>query len=197
MKSIEPRRTIDDFLDWLKVKPDQGSSDIPPIGDIPTQTLKGVDNAPTRPVIWLVMGVGLGFILASCFFFNALPSMHKASEEVTPAPTVTATQQVIVEKSGIPSPCSKALAAMQKYLESAAKITSVNNAQLDIMSDAYQAILMKDWKRLNEIEERQRQLERTLAAPKVEVMEPYTQVKAELDECLSLTGHPQRMQGTR
>lgn len=197
-EAIDPRRTADDFIDWLRIKPDPGhesssSSDESDDNVHTTQTLKRVDNRPAGRVVWCVIGMGVGFILTSCF-------MPRTSNEATPAPAVTVTKQVVREvqvKSELPKPCTKALAAMQKYLDSAAKITSANNAQIDIMSDAYQAIMMKDWKRLNEIEVRQRQLEHTLSDPTVQLMEPYKQVKSELDQCLALIGPPQTTDGTR
>lgn len=194
--AIEPRRTAEEFIDWLRIKPESSRSfTADDATTVYKPSIKRVDTPRVGPVVWVLIGVGVGFALASCLMLNTLPSLNQKQEALAqPVPAITETKTVTVEKqvqvkvSELSEPCRNALTAMQKYLDSAAKITSANNVQLDILSDAYQAIVMKDWKRLNAVEERQRNLERSLSDPTVMVMEPYKEVRSELDACLKLTG---------
>lgn len=81
--------------------------------------------------------------------------------------------------------CKRALAGTQKYLEAAVKISSVNGAQLDIFSESYQAILMKDWKELNRLAVRQREIERSLATDKAKVLPQYQPLQKDIGACRS------------
>ncbi len=75
--------------------------------------------------------------------------------------------------------------SMGKYLDAAAAVGNAHSHQLDIISKAYVAIQLKDWKGLNEATERQRQLGRTLGPASSEVLPALVTVKKEMAQCQS------------
>ncbi len=101
--------------------------------------------------------------------------------DARPAPTVTVTKTV----TSLPKSCSDALHAFDRYLDAAAIIGGANNQQLDIISKANQAILLRDWKMLGEASEDQRNLERTLGPASSKVLPVLIQVKEGMKKCRS------------
>jgi hypothetical protein len=96
-----------------------------------------------------------------------------------PAPVVTVTVE------SLPASCRKALASMDKYLDAAAAVGNAHSHQLDIISESYVAILEKDWRGLNAMQERQRDLGRTLGPASSKVLPVLVEVRKEIDQCRS------------
>lgn len=74
---------------------------------------------------------------------------------------------------------------MRKYLDSAAAVSGAGGQQMDILSDAYVAILMKDWKGLNSLTMRQRNLEKFMLPASSKVVPKLVEVREEIDKCLA------------
>lgn len=181
---IEPQYSPDDYIDGLRVK-GTGKPDASGKPYRTTQPVKQFDNGHGRPIAWLLCGVALGIILTavcSAPFRSSEPGATASSE-----PTV---KETVVEYRDLPDQfptvCKEALAGVSEYLDSAAAITSANNAQIDIMSEAYTAILMKDWKKLNELSNRQRGLEKSLTEDTVKVMIPRVDLQRKIEQCLRI-----------
>lgn len=68
-------------------------------------------------------------------------------------------------------------------LSSASRIASVTDKQLDILNKAYQAILLKDTRMLNEAADEQTQLDLSLGRNKTEVLVPYQTTMDGLATC--------------
>ncbi len=102
-----------------------------------------------------------------------------ATEPVTP--TVTETKTVIT----LPKSCEAALRDMRKYLDSAAAVSGAGGQQMDILDDAYVAILMKDWKGLNSLTVRQRDLEKSMLPASSKVVPKLVEVREEINKCLA------------
>jgi hypothetical protein len=119
-------------------------------------------------------------------------SGESQSQSPAPAVTVTVTKTVtkVEEVERLPLSCQKALIGASHTLDSAAAITSANNKQLDIMSEAYVAIVNKNWQRLNALAQQQRDLERSLKVPTVTAMLPYKDLSRDIDQCLRSTKSP-------
>ena len=105
----------------------------------------------------------------------------QASPPDTPVVTVTVTETEIA----LPPACSQALHDFDKYLTAAYAISGANNQQLDLMSEANQAIMLKDWKKLGELTERQRNLERELGPASAKVLPELIQVQKGMKLCRS------------
>lgn len=71
------------------------------------------------------------------------------------------------------------------YLDAAYAISGVNNQQLDLMDEANQAILLKDWRALAKLTERQRNLERELGPASAKLLPVLIKVKDGLKQCQS------------
>lgn len=127
------------------------------------------------------------FGIAVVFISGAIVGSHHTQPAVSNtanephATTVTVTKPATV----MPVACKKALASVEKYFNQAAAITSVNGQQLDIFSEAYQAIMKRDWKRIHELTEEQLKLERSLSDPTFQLMPNLADIKKDLDECQS------------
>ena len=109
---------------------------------------------------------------------NTMQALPPAVEPVTP--TVTETKTV----TELPKSCEKALRSMRKYLDSAAAVSGAGGQQMDILSDAYVAILSKDYKGLNALTVRQRQLEKSMLPASSKVVPKLVEVREEIDQCL-------------
>ena len=147
------------------------------------------------PLAWVLCGAIIGGILVSCLM--ARPSGMSGSgdsqsQSPVPAVTVTVTETKIEtrEVETLSIECQKALIGSSHTLDSAAAITSANNQQLDIMSEAYAAIVTRNWKKLNALAQQQRDLERSLKVPTVTAMLPYKDLRRDIDECLRSTKSP-------
>lgn len=152
----------------------------------PTETIKGMPNG--API-----GLGLLVTVAACVVGCAIGAVLKPAEvqyvespsaaaSTQPQPTVTITKTVTVHE--MPEACSRALKSASEILEQAAVTASASDKQLDILSEAYQAILQKDWRKLNTIADKQRALERELAQSNVEFLPGYLDLKRDIDKCL-------------
>jgi hypothetical protein len=106
-------------------------------------------------------------------------SNQSEQKEPEPAPAVTVTKTRIE----LPASCKQALLDFEKYLDAASAISGVNNQQLDLMDEANQAILSRDWKGLAALTERQRKLERELGPASTKVLPVLIQVKEGLKQC--------------
>jgi len=117
------------------------------------------------------------------YTFPDSPGRSSSVEDNTPppVPTVTVTKTVIQ----LPESCKQALHDFGLYLDAAYAISGVNNQQLDLMDAVNQAILLKDWKALAALTERQRNLERELGPASAKVLPVLIEVKKGLKQCQS------------
>lgn len=151
---------------------------------------RSVDATQTvKPIIHVDRG-GVGLLLAGALFmvgcvigavFKPAEVQYEETAPATPRPAVTVTKTV----TDMPEVCRRALKSASEILEQAAATASVSDKQLDILSEAYQAILQKDWRQLNTIADKQRTLERELAQYNVEFLPGYLEVKRDLEKCAS------------
>ncbi len=189
MPSSRPRETaIDDFVDGLTINPDNHDDydgpDSSPSSDTSndTRAQKELDRSAARalrwvlPVIALAVGLGCGGVIEK-------KSAHQADGFTEPQAVVTVT--VTETKAAMPESCKRVMAGWEKLLHNAAAITSANGEQLDIFSEAYQAILSKDWKKLNELTERQRALEHKLSDDTFKLMPNLKELTEDIKTCRS------------
>lgn len=95
-----------------------------------------------------------------------------------PPVTVTQTQK-------LPESCLVAIQRAKQLMDEASNIASANGKQIDIMSKAYQAILLGDTEMLNDAAEEQRELEMALAHDSAVALVPYQQIQDGLQTCLA------------
>jgi hypothetical protein len=101
------------------------------------------------------------------------------AERPDPEPVETVTKTVIK----LPPSCRDALDSMSKYLTAASAVSAAGGQQMDLLDDAYQAILARDWQALNVVREKQRDLESTLLPASAKVIPPLVEVQGELEQC--------------
>ena len=198
-KGASPRRTRrrspeDTLIDGLRLR-ESGNPGTSRHTSTNPHKLKGVDTRRVGPLAWVLCGALIGGMLVSCLLAGPLRmsgSGDSQSQLPEPAVTVTVTETKVEvrEVPVLPAACRKALEGASQTLDSAAAITSANNEQLDIMSGAYAAIVTKDWKRLNQLAQQQRDLERSLKVPTVKAMLPYKDLSRDIDQCLRSTKSP-------
>jgi len=156
-----------------------------------SRPLKGIGSRLTGRVgcaILLVFGLiccgcGVGGSIARAIFGDKTVYVQTRSDEpkVEPQPsTVTVT---VTTTPQIPESCRQSIRDMLSIIDAASRITSASSQQLDILSKAYQAILLGDTSRLNEAADLQRQLERELGHDQVTVQRPYEQIKDGIATC--------------
>lgn len=184
-RQIEPEHSVDDYVDGLRRK-STGKSDASTKPYGPTQTVKPLDTRQRRPIAWVLSGVALGVILTAVCSAPFRSSAPGATANSEPTAIKTVVEYVDRPVPDIPTVCREALAGVSEYLDSAAAITSANNAQLDIMSQSYQAIIGKDWKKLNELSDRQRDLEKALTDDTVRVMIPRADLQRKIEQCQAI-----------
>lgn len=192
---IENPGSPEDYVDGLKHKKPANSysesdEEIIPVTepDIPRQTVKGVDAGPYGPIQCLtygavfVLGVTIGTLLVR-------------EEHSTGSPVPSPTETVVITAPARPAPrptipesCQRALTGFEKYLDGASRVASVTDQQLDIFEEAYQAILLRQYKKLNDLSERQRTLDSTLASDKANVLPNYQSLKKDIAQCRSQSG---------
>lgn len=157
----------------------------------PTYRIKGVDTRPRGPVgclAWLatfVVGVATGAVL--------IARSDPTPTETAHAPIVSQPQpESRTTKPAKPAPkpklsaeCRRALDGMEQYLDSAARISDAGSQQHDILSEAYTAMIAKDWRKLNELSERQFAMERELVGDKVKVLPEQQALMKDLATCRS------------
>jgi hypothetical protein len=139
-------------------------------------------------VVVAVCGIGAGGLINEKSGTDA--AEHQGSTSSHAAGTVTATVTVTETKYALPDSCRRVMEGWEKYLHAAAEITSANGAQLDIMSEAYQAILQKDWKKLNDLTDRQRKLEHDLSGETLKLLPNLEQITKDIKQCNSDAGSP-------
>lgn len=180
---IEGRPDPDQYIDDLRTRNyanvDYTVTDHRATSELPTNTtrnLKGIDSKPSRVLQWAV-----GAVIFMCGVgFGGLISKPDPADYRQPETKVEVRTTVVYR---LPDSCQRALAGTQKYLESAAAIASANDKQLDIFSAAYQAILAKDWRKLNDLSEEQRRLESTLAPDTSKVLPNLAILKKDIELC--------------
>lgn len=79
-----------------------------------------------------------------------------ATSQAEPGSTVTVTVAKTVTVTVLPESCKRAVALMRSVIEDINQLNSKSAEQLDIASDANQAIFQRDWAKLGEVQERQR-----------------------------------------
>jgi hypothetical protein len=114
---------------------------------------------------------------------------HSSTPEPTPtaAPAPAVTETVVVEKHvpdpTVPASCERALESMLKILDQADTVAGHDGQQLDIMSNAYQAIYQKDWKRLNDLSDKQRRLWFDLTEETRVVLPEIPDIQKDVEQC--------------
>ena len=175
-----------EYIDDLPVYPDtqaDASSEMPgPSGYTADQ--QRVVSGPGCMVVLLcaVALIVVGWATAALQYTvgSVRPNTSQSDQkELEPAPAVTVTKT----KIELPASCKQALLDFEKYLDAAYVISGVNNQQLDLMDEANQAILSRDWKGLAALTERQRKLERELGPASTKVLPVLIQVKEGLKQC--------------
>lgn len=199
-RPVEPQRVAADFIDDLPLRPDgpiiDGDSDdgvvyasrVRPPVDRTTQPIKEVARGPGCVVVLLcaVAFMVTGWAIAAVqYTFSDRPAAEQTHDQsgtdTQPAPAVT----VIKTETKLPASCKQALEDFAKYLDAAYAVSGVNNQQLDLMDEANQAILSRDWKALAALTERQRTLERELGPASTKVLPVLITVKEGLKQCQS------------
>lgn len=164
--------------------------------DVPTSTPKRVDTGISGPVrcltyaATLTVGVVIGAVLIATHDppapqpagqANTQPKQPSVEPTKPTPPKVSPTKTVVA----LPPECEEALRGIQQYLDSAANVASVNDKQIDIMSEANRAIITKDWEKLRELTVRQMTLESTLANDNAKVLPAYRDLTESLNACRS------------
>lgn len=176
-----PRR---EYPDWRRRPPEE----FPPVSvsTDPPPRKKGVDTGLFRPVKCLLYGalVVVGMTIHAIWLApepasTKVPDSPGIITQVAPAPTVTVTKTVLSKA------CERALVSMSEILDSAAAIAGVNEKQLDILAEARQAIVAKDFRRINRLDEQQRALDDSLVGHNLKVLPKVAQIKKDLAECQS------------
>lgn len=172
-----------EYPDWRTAPP----KEYPPVSeptDGPTPA-KGVDIGLFGPVKCLLYGALFVAGMAVHAIFIApepasteVPDPPGIEVQVAPAPTVTVTKMVLS------AACNRALVGMSEVIDSAAAIAGVQEKQLDIFAEARQAIVMKDFRRINRLEERQRALDGSIMKQQLDVLPKVAQIKKDLAACL-------------
>lgn len=193
-REIENPSNSDDYVDGLRRNP-PATHAVPDSGGpsllLPSEANAGSDKGVASPGRFMLRLVGI----AAVFIAGVTVGTHRdqatsrnvANEPHGTAVTVTVTQASAVS-TFMPPACKQVLTSIEKYLDLAAVITSVNGRQLDILAGAYQAIMKKDWKQLHELTERQLNLERSLSDPTYELMPQLPDIKKDLIECQHQSG---------
>jgi hypothetical protein len=85
----------------------------------------------------------------------------------------------------LPASCKQALHDFSLYLDSAYTISGANNRQLDLMDEANQAMLLRDWKALQKVVIKQRALAKELGPADATVLPSLIEVQEGMKQCLS------------
>lgn len=202
---IEPERSAGDYvadlpkrgyascdrtIDGETVEADAlRSGDAP---DVHTQPPERVAIRPATVVGLLVVGAAFmcGWSVSALQYVSG--NHYKPDTQVTtpanqPARTEPDTQSTItVTKtvSKLSESCRAAIGDTQKYLDAAAAMSAANSKQVDLMRESYQAILVSDWKKLNELTERQRALEVSIQPGSHLLLPDLRGVKENVAKCL-------------
>lgn len=179
-----PRR---EMPDWRASPPEE----YPPVSapTNPPAPPKGVDTGLFGPVKCLLYGalIMVGAAIHAIWFTpepasTEVPDPPGINLHESPAPTVTITKAVLSEA------CSRALVGMTEVIDSAAAIAGVQDKQLDIFAEARQAIVAKDFRRINQLDEQQRALDSSVMKHQVKVLPKVAQIKKDLAACRQSVG---------
>lgn len=121
------------------------------------------------------------------FIGNAL-NRDSTTDGKTPAVVETVYVEKTVQVSTMPESCLVVLNQMMQIIDEAGVVAGHDGKQLDIMSLAYQAIYQKDWKTLNELSERQRQMWFGLTEETRAVLPEIPDIKGDVDKCKDEAG---------
>lgn len=137
-------------------------------------------DGPRRRWPWVVVGVAL-----SLPWSMALGMAVEPTPAPSPQPTVTVTrtikQPVAVES--FPQSCIDAMHLIQQTLPDQAAIVSAGDPQLDVLDEAYRALMAKDYTKLNEVAQRQRRLQSSLAPHTDNVLQSQHEINRLVDQC--------------
>lgn len=158
----------------------------------PTYRIKGVDTRRTGPVgclTWLAVfaaGAATGAIFIAQSDPTPTETAHRAPTVSQPPPESRATRPAKpAPKPALSAECQRALDGMEEYLDSVVRISDAGSQQHDIVSDAYTAILAKDWRKLNDLAQRQHDMERELVGDKAKVLPEQQALMKDLATCRS------------
>ena len=184
-KPIDPRRSASDFVDDLPTREYEDAQVIDAVDDDPEVNphTSDIKRVAIRPATVL----GLAIVVAAFLCGWGTSTMQHAvndrsltrAERPDPEPVETVTKTVIK----LPTSCKDALDSMSKYLTAASAVSAAGGQQMDLLDDAYQAILARDWQALNVVREKQRDLESTLLPASAKVIPPLVEVQEELEQC--------------
>lgn len=181
--AVEPRRTAEEYIDDLRIK--KSAANAQPVTPGTNRT-PGPIQRPSSVARGMVV-LGIVAVVFGCGWATA--AMQYVSRDVgdpapgKPSPVVTVTVTKTVRD--LPKACQQALIDFDKYLDGAAAISAANTQQLDLMAEANQAIMLKDWKALGLLTDRQRNLERELGPAASKVLPPLIEVKKGMEKCRS------------
>lgn len=189
-EQLEPRRSADDFIDDLPTREyacGQSASIGHAVSDVDTQPIKRVAIRPAT-VLGLVLLVATwtcGWATAAMQYVTGdRRDESSQASSPDPAPTETVTKTV----TRLPESCERALRDFAKYLDAASAVSSMGGRQMDILDRAFQAILSKDWKALNQLREDQRRLESDMLPASSKVIPELKDVQEEMIQCQSDAG---------
>ncbi len=182
-RPVEPQYTADEYIDDLPLRDTSPPASFG--GGRANGTTRPIKRAGIRPgtVVGLLGAVALfacGWTIAALQYVTG-DRLEAVPGEPLPAVTVTVTETEV----SLPPACQKALRDFDKYLDAAASISKANTPQLDLMAEANQAIMLKDWKKLGELTDRQRELERSLGPSSSKLIPVLLQVKKGMETCRS------------
>lgn len=176
--------------DWHYAVPEEHPPVPPPK---PTsQPIKGVDTGTPTVVkclvagALLVIGIVIGVLIAP-----EPPTQHVADRSpyggqvvISPSPVVVPSPVTKIQ-TDMTKECERAFLGMAQVLDSAEAVASVNDKQLDIFSDARQAIVQRDFRRINSLDTAQRELERSLSPDTVRVLRKIPEIQRDIKTCRS------------
>ena len=190
------RYTADEYIDDLPLRDEEvyskAAENASPDTSPPVTDTQPIERVAIRPggvvkslvsVALLATGWAAGSLQYTVFRDEERDIQVTAPPTVEPAPTVTVT--VTEQVNRLPESCKKAMRDMGKYLDAAAAVGNAHSHQLDIISDAYVAIQLRDWKKLNDLTDRQRQLGRTLGPASSAVLPVLVDVRKGMAQCQS------------
>lgn len=183
---LEGVYTASDYIDGLPTQEYPRAShavadESPPGTDTPPQKRVAIRPATVVGLLTLVAAFGCGWATAAVQYVTGdRPANVQVTKPESP-PTVTVTKTEV----RLPESCTKAIRDMRKYLDSAEAVSAAGGLQMDLMDESFQAIMQRDWQKLNELRLRQRKLESDMLPDSSRVIPVLKDVRKELDQCTS------------
>lgn len=173
-------KQIDEIIDGLpRIKPPVvGSSFF--LADEDDPTTEEYDDRPTYRWPWVMVGAALVSPFAVAF---GMAIAKPPPPKPLPAITVTRTVEKPVDRKVYPESCTKAMRLIKNTLPDQAGIVSAGNPQLDILAEAYQALMLKDYKKLNDVAQRQRDLRAKISNHTDVVLQSRDEITRLIDQC--------------